>query len=143
MEIGSILPLCSNTKIINYKNSQLTITFLIISLEPLVALPQKFYRPWHNNYCKDKLVILQAISMETRVVTCTCTYNSSYMTKLALYLPYVQGLFTVTNVIWNLCLNTTQICNMQHDIYMNIVYCTDAWVIHSGKFIAGTLIIII
>ena len=131
MEIGSILPVCSNTKIINYKNSKLTITFLTVSLEPLVILPQKIYKPIHN-LCKDKLVILQAIrikSMETRVVTYTCRYNSSYMNKLALYQLYVQGLFTMTKVTWNLCLNTTQICSMQHDIYMSIVYCTDAWYI--------------
>ena len=45
-----ILPL---QKTSNYKNWLHTITFLLVSLEPLMVLPQKNFinnRPWPNNY---------------------------------------------------------------------------------------------
>jgi len=44
MKIRSILPVYSHAKIIEYKNSLHTITFLIVTLEPLVIPLQKFHQ---------------------------------------------------------------------------------------------------
>ena len=47
------------------------------------------------------------IFLQPSVICVNCT--------LVLYLPYLQGLFTMAKVMGNLCLNITHVCSIQHN----------------------------